>query len=60
MKKKKYEENPELKREYEKNKYEKNIEPKKRNGKKMHKKNKKYLNKVEKLCQQIRQDPSFI
>ena len=56
----KYEENPEPKRKYEKNKYEKNPKPKKENRKKMNKKNKKCLNKVEKFCQQIRQDPYFI
>ena len=56
----KYEENPEPKRKYEKNEYEKNPKPKKENRKKMHKKNKKCLNKVEKFCQQIRQDPYFI
>ena len=57
---KKYLENPESKREYEKNKYEKNPEPKKENRKKLHKKKKKYLSKVQKFCQQIRQSPCFI
>ena len=57
---KKYLEHPESKREYEKNKYEKNPEPKKENRKKLHKKKKKYLSKVQKFCQQIRQSPCFI
>ena len=56
----KCEENPEPERVYQKNKFEKNPEPKKESRKKMHKKNKKFLSKVEKFCQQIRQGPYFI
>ena len=43
-----------------KHKYDKNLEPKKEKCKKIHKKNKKCLNKVEKFCLQIKQDPYFI
>ena len=48
------------KRMYEKKKCDKNPELKQENCKKMHKKNKKCLNKVAKLCQQIRQGRYFI
>ena len=74
-KKNKCKKNPETKLEYEKKKMRKilnqndnmrkaNIKKswtkKKENCNKMHKKNKKILNKVEKFCQQIRQDHYFI
>ena len=59
-KQRKYEENPEPEKEYEKNKYDKDPELKKENRKKMHKKNKNCLNKVKTFCQQIREDPYFI
>ena len=58
--KKKLEENPEAKREYEKTNVRKILNQKKANRRKVHKKNKKCLTKVERFCQQIKQDPYVI